>query len=239
MQEQGFAGIKEGEGSWWYDGRIFGIHRILTHFNARDERICDVGAGYGAMCPALKQFGHTTAFEPQADVRKHCGENCDAVFPSGNLPELTRSQREKFSLVTLLDVVEHVEDDVGFLRELHKLLPVGGHILVTVPAFMALWSELDVLAMHYRRYNKSQIVGALESAGFEIEYASYWNMMLLLVAFVVRRGSGKGGYAAFSMPRWIDRLFFGWVWLETSLMPSLSLPFGTSVFVYARKKAGS
>jgi hypothetical protein len=101
---------------------------------------------------------------------------------------------------------------------------------------MGLWSELDVLAMHYRRYNKAQIIAVLEKAGFEIEYASYWNMMLTIPAFLVRRGTGKAGYSAFNMPRWIDRLFFEWVRFESLFMPWLKLPFGTSVFVYARKK---
>jgi hypothetical protein len=90
--------------------------------------------------------------------------------------------------------------------------------------------------MHYRRYDRLGIIRVMEQAGFEIEYASYWNMMLTIPAFIVRRGTGKGGYAAFGMPRWIDRLFFAWVWLETMLIPALSLPFGTTVVVYARKK---
>lgn len=63
--------------------------------------------------------------------------------------------------------------------------------------------------------------------------------MLTIPAIIVRRGTGKGGYAAFGMPRWIDRIFFVWVWLETLLVPRIVLPFGTSVIVYARKKVGA
>jgi SAM-dependent methyltransferase len=220
----------------WYDGRTFLVQRLLRSFGAKAETICDIGAGYGAMCPALKPFGHTTAFEPNEDARAHCVKNCDAVFNSGDLSELVRNKAGDFSLVTLLDVVEHVEDDLGFLKQVNEVIKPGGHVLVTVPAFMSLWSELDVLAMHYRRYDRKGIIRALEQTGFEIRYASYWNMMLTVPAFIVRRGTGKGGYAAFAMPRWIDRLFFAWVWLETLLIPLTKLPFGTTVVVYARKK---
>jgi len=236
MQEEGFKGIRDAENSWFYRSRSFAIRRVLSGFKAKNEKICDIGAGYGAMCPTLKPYGKVTAFEPDAEVRKICAENCDDAFPSSELSELVAKERGKFTLVTILDVVEHVEDDEAFLKQLHELITPGGHILVTVPAFMWLWSELDVFAQHYRRYDKKGIIAVLEKAGFEIEYASYWNMMLLIPAFIVRRGTGKGGYAAFSMPRWIDRIFFEWVHLESRLMPRLSLPFGTSVFIYARKK---
>jgi SAM-dependent methyltransferase len=238
MQQRAFEVIQSAEDSWWYHARIFGIQRVLSSFGANGERICDVGAGYGAMCRALKPFGHVTAFEPDDDARKHCRAVCDAVEGTSDLGELGKSG-VKYSLVTLLDVVEHVRDDDGFLKEIGALLAPSGHVLVTVPAFSWLWSELDELAMHYRRYNKEQITRVVEEAGFEILYASYWNMMLIIPAILVRKGTGKAGYSAFSMPRWIDRLFFEWVRLETRLMPRLSLPFGTSVFVYARKKAAA
>jgi hypothetical protein len=138
--------------------------------------------------------------------------------------------------VTLLDVVEHVEDDVEFLRNVKALLATNGHVLVTVPAFQWLWSEHDVQHHHFRRYDKALIMKVLTRAGFDVEFASYWNMTLIVPAFLMRRGAGKAGVSAFSMPAWIDRIFFEWVRLETRLMPRLSLPFGTSVFVYARKK---
>ena len=227
--------MHSGESRWWYQARTFGIRRVLKYFKAHDERICDVGAGYGAMCPTLKAFGHTTAFEPDEIIRKQCEGNCDAVFGSGDLSELVKRDGGRFTLVTLLDVVEHVENDHEFLQQVEKLLSPGGHVLVTVPAYMALWSELDVDNKHFRRYNKKQIVDVLKKAGFEITYASYWNMMIAIPAFVVRRGAGKGGYAILKMPRWLDYIFLTWVRLETYFMPRVSLPFGTSIFVYARK----
>src|SRR3989344_3810834 len=236
MEERAFGAIHQAEDSWFYHSRSFAIQRVLSGFKSHHERICEVGAGYGAMCLALRRFGSVTAFEPDTKAREICKEKCDAVFDGSELSELVKRRGGSFSLVAILDVIEHVEDDVGFARELAELLEPSGHLLVTVPAYQWLWSELDVLAMHYRRYNKAKIIRVLESAGFEIEYASYWNAALLLPAAIVRKGTGKPGYSAFSMPRWIDRLFFEWVRLESRLIPRLTLPFGTSVFVYARKK---
>lgn len=236
MQERAFKAIHDAEGTWWYHARIFAIQRVLKYFKAKNETICDVGAGYGAMCPSLKPFGRVSALEPDPEARVRCKEMCDELLDATDLNDLVQKESEKFTLVTFFDVVEHVEDDLGFLKSAHKLLERGGHVFVTVPAFMSLWSELDVLAMHHRRYNKAHIISVLEKAGFEIQYASYWNMMLIIPAFIVRKGTGKAGYSAFGMPKWIDRIFFEWVKLESRFMPRFSLPFGTSVFVYARKK---
>lgn len=141
MQQRGFEEIHSAEGSWWYDGRISLIQRLLRRFGAHDEVICDVGAGYGAMCPALKPFGRTTAYEPNLDVRdirEICAKNCDEVSDAADLSDLVQKRKEAFSLVTLLDVVEHVEDDLGFLKQPNRIVKPGGHMLVTVPAFMFL-----------------------------------------------------------------------------------------------------
>jgi len=190
------------------------------------------------MCPALKAFGHTTAFEIDQHARAECleGGKCDAVFPSGEFADLVSKYEGQFSLVSLLDVIEHVEDDVKFLKDIGRLMPPGGHLLVFVPAHMSMWSELDVLAKHYRRYNKAGVISVLERAGYDVEFCSYWNMLLLIPAYLLRRGSGRGGYFAFSLPRWLDRLIFAWVWFETWMMSYVGLPFGITVVVYARKR---
>jgi SAM-dependent methyltransferase len=206
MEERAFGAIHQAEESWFYRSRSFAIQRILKGFKAHGEKICEVGAGYGAMCATLKPFGSVAAFEPDAKAREHCRKKCDNVFEGSDLNEFVSQEKASFTLVAILDVIEHVEDDVGFARQLSELLTPGGHLLVTVPAYQWLWSELDTLAMHYRRYNKNQIIKVLESAGFEIEYASYWNALLLLPLIVVRRGTKKPGYSAFSLPKWIDRL---------------------------------
>ena len=60
---------------------------------------------------------------------------------------------ETFDLITCLDVIEHTPDDRVTLRELHRVTRPGGYLLVTVPAYQALWSQHDVANHHFRRYN--------------------------------------------------------------------------------------
>jgi 2-polyprenyl-3-methyl-5-hydroxy-6-metoxy-1,4-benzoquinol methylase len=138
MNQRAFEEIHSAEGSWWYDGRIFLIQRLLRKFGAHDEEICDIGAGYGAMCSTFKPFGRTAAFEPNPKARAFCADNCDKVLEADDLTKLVLRRPQFFSLISILDVVEHVDDDIGFLNQLNLLIKPGGHLLVTVPAYMAL-----------------------------------------------------------------------------------------------------
>jgi len=232
MQESAFKAMHDAEAGWWYDARMFGVKRILERMATHDETICDVGAGYGAMIPALQPFGSVAAFEPDEARRQACARTYPGTVGHGDFAQFILESVASFSLVTLYDVVEHVEDDVAFLKNIARTLRPKGHIFISVPALQLLWSDFDVRNGHYRRYTRKHIERVVRAAGFEIEYATYWNMMLLIPTLLVRRSSGAG---AVGLPRILDRMFYWWVRFETLCMPFISLPIGTSVFVYARK----
>jgi hypothetical protein len=98
-----------------------------------------------------------------------------------------------------------------------------------------MWSEHDVLHHHFRRYTKSSLRKALEAAGFEVVYMSYWNMLLFIPAAIVRL-LGRSGAGTLSLPRFLDSTFFSIVYVESLYMPLLRLPFGTGIVALARKK---
>jgi SAM-dependent methyltransferase len=80
----------------------------------------------------------------------------------------------RFDLILLCDVIEHVEDDVGLLRQLcREHLTPGGLAMVTVPAFQALFSEHDRFLKHHRRYSLSRLRDAIASAGLVIAEDGY------------------------------------------------------------------
>lgn len=95
--------------------------------------------------------------------------------------------------ILLLDVLEHIEDDVGFLKLLRQKLVPGGKILLTVPAFRILWSSEDEAAGHFRRYSLRQVEESAVKAGFTVAYASYFFGFLFLPVLFVRVGLEKIG----------------------------------------------
>lgn len=91
-----------------------------------------------------------------------------------------------FDLAVSLDVIEHLADDVGALRELRRVIAPGGALLVTVPAYQWLWSGHDEINHHHRRYNRRTLLQAAHKAGWRCERTTHFNSLLLPIAVVLR-----------------------------------------------------
>jgi SAM-dependent methyltransferase len=91
-----------------------------------------------------------------------------------------------FELAASLDVIEHLEDDLGALRELRRVVAPGGALLVTVPAYQWLWSGHDEINHHHRRYTRASLQRIGEQAGWRQVRTTYFNSLLLPIAVVLR-----------------------------------------------------
>src|SRR5690606_21035392 len=83
-----------------------------------------------------------------------------------------------FDLVCAFDVIEHVENDSLAMQEMYRVCKPGGHVAITVPADMALWSEHDVINHHFRRYTKAELLKVSDAAGFTVSFISCFNSFL-------------------------------------------------------------
>lgn len=88
--------------------------------------------------------------------------------------------------VGLFDVIEHIEDDVSFLKDIIKRVPNGTRLFVTVPAKKSLWSSEDVYAGHFRRYNMSDVKRILASTNLKLIYSSYFFSYYLPFVWLLR-----------------------------------------------------
>jgi hypothetical protein len=88
--------------------------------------------------------------------------------------------------VGLFDVLEHIDDDVLFLKSIKVLISKGGYLYLTVPSYDLLWSDEDILAGHFRRYSLKNISRKVESAGYHIEFSSYFFCLLPVAIFLGR-----------------------------------------------------
>ena len=103
------------------------------------------------------------------------GSVLEMPFPDGS-----------FDLAVSLDVIEHLEDDLGALRELRRAVAPGGALLLTVPAYQWLWSGHDVINHHHRRYTRRSLQRVAEEAGWRQVRTTYFNSLLLPVAILLR-----------------------------------------------------
>jgi hypothetical protein len=145
-------------------------------------------------------------------------------------------------LLLMMDVLEHVADDVALAREYVERIPSGAHAIVTVPAFKWLWSGHDVFLEHYRRYTLPELENVLRSAGLRIEFGSYYYGAILPVAAAFRFGKrllngGKKAEAKSDMRQFgpvLNSLFWAACWAELPFLRANRLG-GLSVFVRAVK----
>jgi len=163
-----------------------------------------------------------------------------------------------FDLVTLLDTVEHVPAEDTVFEECRRVLRgpdaasgrAGGRLLVTVPAFMFLWSQNDVINMHQRRYTVPELTAKLERHGFRLLRISYNNFFVFPLAagiIVLRRGRAEPKLASphFDEDAYqvemepaspvVNTVLTGVGKLEVALLRRVDLPWGTSIIAIAEK----
>jgi SAM-dependent methyltransferase len=154
------------------------------------ERILDFGAGIGTISLVLKQHFQITPFALEIDPlqARVIAERGFAVY--SRLEQIIDPLDGCFAS----NVLEHIENDVGALVAIRERLKLGGVVVIYVPAFQALWSELDEQVGHYRRYNRSTLRASLQNAGFRVVHSAYCDslgFMALLLLKWLRRSPRK------------------------------------------------
>jgi SAM-dependent methyltransferase len=191
------------------------------------------------MLNALAKVGQTFGMDMSDEAISFSKEIFDGRVEKGALPDQVPYQEEFFDLITALDVIEHIDDDVGSISAIRALLVPGGKCIFTVPAYMFLWSAHDEMNQHKRRYTLPELNERLVQAGFTVEKISYYNTLLFPAVFLVRMLNNvlqREGAPDTDMPgsamNYVLKKIFG---IEKYLLRYLNLPFGVSVLAVVRK----
>ena len=225
---------------WWFVGYRRIIAKVLRSLNLPQlATILDVGCGNGGNLSMLSEFGEIYATEHDGEAAERAREKQIAkIVYRESLPGQCSMADQSCDLVVMLDVLEHIEDDLAALKILRTKLKDDGKLLVAVPAFMFLWSPHDVANHHYRRYTRAQLVELLQQAGFEVQYSSYFNLCLFPVALLartVKRWTAGDGHDLSMPPKAVNRLLAWLFGSESAFLPRLSFPFGISLMATATK----
>jgi hypothetical protein len=147
-----------------------------------------------------------------------------------------------FDVVLLLDVLEHLDDDVAGLREATRLLKPRGLLLVTVPALPVLWGQQDEVSHHRRRYTRRSLEGALQGAGLQDPCLSYFNSLLLgpivavrLVRRLLRPGRASRSDFEDNHPGAVNDVLAALFGMERHLLGRVPLPLGVSLLATMRR----
>ena len=228
------------ETHWWHRGRRRIIESfvwdICKNFKHR-PRILDVGCGTGGNLNVLAQFGDAEGVDVSADALEFCRQRGLMNVREG-AAEALPYENGTFDLVTALDVVEHIDDDVAGLREFRRVLKPDGKILLFVPTFMFLWGVQDDVSHHRRRYRLSQLRQAVERAGFIVERTTYANITFFLPIFLGRKLMRITGLRTESENNInvsaLNGVFGAIFGAERAALRYLNFPFGVSGLCVAR-----
>jgi SAM-dependent methyltransferase len=253
--------VLEEDRHWWFATRTRAILAFLDQYVGAGQnlRILDVGCGAANMTHHLRHYGRVIGVDNNSRPLEIARQRGLEAY-EGTADALPFEDGE-FDLVALLDTVEHVpaEDRVfeECLRVLGKPQPgtgrAGGKLLVTVPAFMFLWSKNDVINMHQRRYTAPELKARLQRHGFKVLRISYNNSFLFPPAaalILLRRGRAEPELASphFDEDAYqvemepasplLNSVLTGVGKAEVALLRRVNLPVGTSIIAIAEKASG-
>lgn len=230
---------------WWFIGRRYLIYKNIFRIWKSESKptILDFGCGTGGMLDELKDVAETYGCDTEQLAVEFCqkrGLKNITKLENNNIPY----ENNYFDIITSMDVLEHIEDDKRAMSELKRILKSRGKLLITVPAFMFLWTTRDERLHHYRRYTKNELKIKLSSIGFNIKKCSYMHsfyFLPLLFIYKIKKLIKNNDASAdiktdFSfVPGPVNKLLTSLLYLEVFWLKYFTLPFGVSLFCIAEK----
>ncbi|MBL4888576.1 MAG: class I SAM-dependent methyltransferase [Candidatus Lindowbacteria bacterium] len=238
---------------WWFQGMRTICRQMIvqsTDIESKTNAHClDIGCGTGLWTRELDSLGSVTGMDLSVDALEFCKERGLSRILRASAGEIPL-KNESVDLVCALGLIEHLDDDAVFLKELLKVCRPGGHVLILTSAYKFLWCEHDDAVHHKRRYTRRGLKLLIEDCGFHVTRISYVNMSLLapIVLFRgVRRAlqifagpkvmsAEKGTPDFFSIPSALNRLLYLVLAIEGKLMSVVDLPFGVGLIAVITKK---
>jgi len=230
---------------WWFLVREKIMLLLLSkNLPSGSLKILNIGAAGGASSEWLTAYGDVVSVETDIFFVDHLHRSGIDVIEAGItcLPFVDAS----FDLVCAFDVIEHVEDHQKALLEMHRICKDEGYICITVPAYQQLWSSHDVVNGHFRRYNFKQLKAIInQSISVEIKSWTYFNSILFIPILITRtfqkindnqRQFQQSDFEKYKTGSFANKILYYLFNVEVTLLKYFRLPFGVSLFCFAKKR---
>lgn len=205
---------------------------LIAKLTKNKEHLKDVlefGAGIGTLATLWEQ---ATGIKPECleiDPKQrsiieergfHCYDSLNSIV-------------KKYDLIYTSNVLEHIEDDQQALEQLNSKLKDGGSLIIYVPAFQLLYSELDDKVGHYRRYQKKDLLAKLTRSGFIVSQSCFSDSIGFFAWLYIKiKGYSPGNSGDKSM-----RIYDKYIFPFSRLLDAVGCKyfFGKNLLVYAQK----
>lgn len=225
---------------WWFVARRSMVLSLLKRYVKKGLPLLDAGCGTGLLTKSIDHMYKVTAVDySQTSLVLTKKRKPKARVLRVNLEKKLPFKVNTFAGVTLLDVLEHIDDESS-LTHLYRVMQPGGIIIITVPAYPWLFSYWDILHQHKRRYTKQGLVEILQRKGFVMKHISYFNTILFPLVLLIRVLKTafrlhENGTDCYELPHTANSFLAKLFTLETRLATTHVLPFGVSLLAIAQK----
>lgn len=225
---------------WWFRARREIVLAMLRRQlpPSPSKFVVEIGCGTGGNLRLLSQHYSTMGVEIDPYAARLAAQRAGCEIRCGDLSTIRQFTDRTLDAVLMLDVLEHVQDDKSLLLQSLALLPVGGLLIVTVPADSRLWSQHDIALGHFRRYSLESLSALWQQQPVDLLSLSFFNSLLyplvrLARALPARQEAGASDLKA-AHPL-VNSLLYRIFVTERHLLPLVSLPWGCSLIAILRK----
>jgi len=244
MKKTEYARMEEHEKNyWWHLGRLRIIKTYVTRALQEKQKvkIMNVGCGTGGTIDMLEKFGTVDNVDISEDAIKYMKQNGYTRITKVDDIKLP-FKNKSYDMVVAFDVLEHIENQTGAMKEWNRILKDDGVVVITVPAYQWLWSDHDKSLYHQRRYTTGRIKQVAAEGGFKVEKKSYaivFSLPMVVGFRYLNKITGKKVDSETSyveVPKSVNWLFKQFLYFEAFMHNFVKFPFGTTVVTILRKK---
>lgn len=243
--EEGIENLSQvDEQYFWFRIRNKMILFLLKRFCDKRRNFIEIGPGNCRMASTLIKLGFEVSvadiFRKSLKIAENTGVN------KRYLMDITKTPfRNHFDIVGLFDVIEHIDDDILVMKNVGKMLKQSGLVILTVPAHDWLWSRIDTISGHKRRYTLKRVQKILSDNGFEVVFSSHFFVSILPLLFLRKIMNPDSDSETekkelekdfFYMPYIINNILYYISFFELFLLKFFHFPFGGSIVAVGRKK---
>ncbi len=225
---------------WWHLSKRKLVLDVLSRISKNKKmKLLDLGCGTGKNLEAFSRYTQVSGIDNSPQAVFYCkkrGFSRVLLAHADALPFKYNS----FDIVTMLDVLEHIDEESA-LAEIKRVLKPNGTLLITVPAYQFLWSQWDEVLGHKRRYTTKSLKRVITKNNFVVKKISYFYSFIVLPAYLIRLVKSKRSSNTYSSDfqlnnSFLNRILYFTSSVERSAMKRMPILFGTSIFCIAENE---